>query len=37
MKKLVLLTLGAVAAYKVAKHYNVTLDDVKKFVLPLVK
>jgi hypothetical protein len=32
MKKLILLTLGAAAAYKVAKHYNVTVDDVKKFV-----
>jgi hypothetical protein len=37
MKKLILLTLGAAAAYKVAKHYNVTLDDVKKLVLPLTK
>ncbi len=32
MKKLIFLTLGAAAAYKIAKHYNVTVDDVKKFV-----
>jgi hypothetical protein len=32
MKKLILLGLGAAAAYKLAKHYNVTLDDVKTFV-----
>jgi hypothetical protein len=37
MKKLLLLTLGAAAAYQVAKKYNVTLDDVKKFVMPATK
>lgn len=41
MKKLLLLTLGAAAAYQVAKRNNITLDDVKhsfeglkKYVMP---
>jgi hypothetical protein len=36
MWKFLLLTAGAAAAYQLAKKYNVTLDDVKKFVSPLV-
>jgi hypothetical protein len=37
MKKLILLTLGATVAYQVAKKYGITLDDVKKYVMPLAK
>jgi hypothetical protein len=35
MIKFLLLTAGVAAAYQLAKKYNVTLDDVKKYVSPL--
>ncbi|MDF2438925.1 MAG: hypothetical protein K0Q95_3301 [Bacteroidota bacterium] len=35
MWKFLLLTAGAAAAFQLAKKYNITLDDVKGFVAPL--
>lgn len=35
MIKFLLLTVAAAAAYQLAKKYNVTLGDVKKYVSPL--
>jgi hypothetical protein len=37
MWKFLLLTAGAAAAYQLAKTYNITFKDVKKFVAPLTK
>lgn len=37
MWKFLLLTAGAAAAFQLARKYNITLDDVKKFVSPLTK
>jgi hypothetical protein len=35
MWKFLLLTAGAAAAFQLAKKYNITVDDVKDFVKPL--
>ena len=35
MIRFLLLTAGAAAAYQLAKKYNVTFNDVKKFAMPL--
>jgi hypothetical protein len=38
MKRLILMALGAVAVYRVAKHYGIgSLDDVKKLLKPTLK
>jgi hypothetical protein len=36
MWKFLILTAGAAAAFQLAKKYNITLEDVKGLVMPLV-